>query len=144
MHVFDSDIPKYELNWWMDECLLTHPPWTKWLPFWQTTFSNEFCWKQMVECLFKFHWNLFPRVQLTISQHRFRQWLGAEQATSHYLSQWWHSSPTHVCGARGRWVLNDSFVILNVFFKEQCVDNFVKLIKCSTKGVDKCIGLAYV
>ena len=27
-------------------------------------------------------------VQLTIFQHWFRQWLGADQATSHYLNQW--------------------------------------------------------
>ena len=28
-------------------------------------------------------------VQLTIFQHWFRWWLGAVQATSHYLNQWW-------------------------------------------------------
>ena len=28
-------------------------------------------------------------VQLTIIQHKFRQWLGADQETSHYLHQWW-------------------------------------------------------
>ena len=32
---------------------------------------------------------MFLRVQLTIFQHWFRLWLGAVQATSHYLSQWW-------------------------------------------------------
>ena len=36
-----------------------------------------------------FHWNIFARVQLTIIQHRVRLWLGAQQATSHYLNQWW-------------------------------------------------------
>ena len=36
-----------------------------------------------------FHWSLFLGVQLTIFQHWFRQWLGADQATSHYLHQWW-------------------------------------------------------
>ena len=35
------------------------------------------------------HWSLFPRVQLTISRYWFRYWLGAEQATSHVLNQWW-------------------------------------------------------
>ena len=35
------------------------------------------------------HWGLFPRVQLTIFQHRNRQWLGAGQVTSHYLKQLW-------------------------------------------------------
>ena len=35
-----------------------------------------------------FHLRLFPRIQLTITQHRFGYWLGADQATNHYLSQW--------------------------------------------------------
>ena len=30
-------------------------------------------------------------------QHWFRQWLGAEQAESHYLKQCWPSSLTHIC-----------------------------------------------
>ena len=25
-------------------------------------------------------------------------------ATNHYLNQWWHCSPMHICGTRGRWV----------------------------------------
>ena len=37
----------------------------------------------------KFHWSLFLRVQLTIFQHWFRQWPGADQATSHCLNQCW-------------------------------------------------------
>ena len=36
------------------------------------------------------NWNLFSGVQLTMSHHWFRWWLGAEQATSHY--EWWPSS----------------------------------------------------
>ena len=31
----------------------------------QTTFSNEFCWMKMYEYRLRFHWSLFPRVQLT-------------------------------------------------------------------------------
>ena len=31
----------------------------------------------------------FLRVQSTIFHHWFRLWLGAVQATSHYLNQWW-------------------------------------------------------
>ena len=58
----------------------------------------------MIEFRFKSHWNLFPNVQLTISQHWFRWWLGAEQATSHYVNQWRPSSRTHICGTGGRWV----------------------------------------
>ena len=55
----------------------------------QTTFSSAFSWMKMFEFRLKFHWSLFLRVQLTIFQHWFRQWLGAVQATSHYLNQWW-------------------------------------------------------
>ena len=36
----------------------------------------------------RFHISLFPRAQLTL-EHWFRKWLGADQATSHYLNQWW-------------------------------------------------------
>ena len=52
------------------------------------TFKRIFS-KKMSEFRLKFHWGLFLRVQLTISQHCFRYWLGADQATSHYLKQWW-------------------------------------------------------
>ena len=38
----------------------------------QTTLSNSFSWMEMLEFRLKFHWNLFPRVQLTIFQHWFR------------------------------------------------------------------------
>ena len=33
---------------------------------------NVFSWMEMIEFRLKFHWNLFPGVQLTISQHCFR------------------------------------------------------------------------
>ena len=55
----------------------------------QTTFSSAFSWMKMFEFWLKFHWNLFIRVKLTIFHYWFRLWLGADQATSHYLNQWW-------------------------------------------------------
>ena len=55
----------------------------------QTTFSRTFSWMKMYEFRLRFHWSLFLRVQLTISQHWFRLWLTAVQATSHYLKQYW-------------------------------------------------------
>ena len=55
----------------------------------QTTVSNAICWMKIIEFQLKFHWRLFLRIQLTIIQHCFRYWLGAFQATSHYLNQWW-------------------------------------------------------
>ena len=59
---------------------------------------------KMIEFGFKFHWNSFPGVQLTMSQHWFKQWLGTEQATGHYLNQCWPSSLTRICGTMGRWI----------------------------------------
>ena len=40
----------------------------------------------------KFHWRLLLRVQSTINQHQFRQWLVTKHATIHYLNKWWPSS----------------------------------------------------
>ena len=63
---------------------LTHWGRDKWPPF-----SNAFSWMKMYQIRFRFHWSLFLRFELTISQHWFISWLGAGQATSHYLNQWW-------------------------------------------------------
>ena len=67
---------------------LTHWGRDKMADIFQTIFSNAFSWRKMLEFRSIFHWSLFLRVQLTIFLHWFRQWLGADQATSHYLSQW--------------------------------------------------------
>ena len=84
------------------DALLTHLTLDKMAAISQTTFSNAFSWMKMLEFLLKFHWNLFPRAQLTIIQHWLRQWLGTCLAPSHYLHQWWASSLAHICGTRGR------------------------------------------
>ena len=55
----------------------------------RTTFTNVFSWMKMYKFRLKFHCSLFQRVQLRISQHWFRKWLGASQATSHFLNQCW-------------------------------------------------------
>ena len=55
----------------------------------QTTFWSAFSWMKMYKLPLRFHWSLFLCVQLTIFQHWFRSWLGTDQATSHYLNQWW-------------------------------------------------------
>ena len=68
---------------------LTHWGWDKMAAIFQTTFSNALSWMKMYEFRLRFHWILFPRVQLTISQHWCRSWLGAGQATRHDLNQWW-------------------------------------------------------
>ena len=51
---------------------------------------------------FTFHLNLLPIVWLTICQQWFRWWLGSEQATSHYLNQWWTGILTPICATRLR------------------------------------------
>ena len=53
------------------------------------TFSNAFSWMKIYEFRLICHYNYFPMVKLTISQNWFRYWLGTDQATSHYLNQWW-------------------------------------------------------
>ena len=67
----------------------THWGWDKMAAVSQTIFSNAFSWMKMYEFQLKFHWSILLRVQLTIFQHWFRLWLGTNQATSHYLNQWW-------------------------------------------------------
>ena len=69
--------------------LLTHWGQDKIDAILQTTFSNAISWMKMFEFRLKFHWSLFLKVQLTIFQQWFRYWLGAVQATSHYVNQWW-------------------------------------------------------
>ena len=83
---------------------LTHLPLDKMAAISQMTFSTTFSWMRSFVFWFQFHWRFFLSVQLTKSHHWFREWLGTEQATSHYLKHCWPSSLTHICGTRGRWV----------------------------------------
>ena len=55
----------------------------------QTVFSNAFFWMKIYGFRIRFHWFLFLWAQSTIWQHWFTYWRGADQATSHYLNQWW-------------------------------------------------------
>ena len=61
---------------WRPFCLglneLTHWGWDKMDAISQTTHLNTFSWMKMLEFRLKFHWSLFLRVQLTISQYWFR------------------------------------------------------------------------
>ena len=72
-----------------DDGVLTHRGRDKMAAIFQTTLSNAFSCIKMLEFRLKFHWSLILSVQLTIAHHWFRWWLGADQATSHYLNQWW-------------------------------------------------------
>ena len=82
----------------------------------QMTFLNAFSWMRSYVFPFKFHWSLFPRVQLTIAEHWFRKWLGTEQVTKVIIScylidlmllllnQYLPESQVHICSARGSFV----------------------------------------
>ena len=43
-----------------------------------STFSNAFSWMKSFIYWWKFHWSLFLRVQLIITQYWFRSWHGTE------------------------------------------------------------------
>ena len=68
---------------------LTHWSRDKMAAISQTTHSNAFSWIKILEIRLIFHWSLFLGVESSILHHWFRYWLGADQATSHYLNQWW-------------------------------------------------------
>ena len=52
--------------------MLTHCGRDKMAAIFQTTFSIAFSWMKKFEFWLRFHWSLFPRVQLTIFHHWFR------------------------------------------------------------------------
>ena len=85
--------------------ILTHLPLDQMDDISQTTFSHAFSWMKKFDFWLKYHWSLFLRVKLTITQHWFRWWFDAEEATSHYLNQSWPDSLTHICDTRGSWVI---------------------------------------
>ena len=68
-------------------------------------FWNTFSWMQTYSFSLKFHWDLLPRVHLTMtmSQHGFREWPGTEPVTSHYLNQQWSGLVTYTCVAWPMW-----------------------------------------
>ena len=59
-------------RWWIycrPHCTLPHWDRDKMAAILKTTFSNVFPCMKIAVFWFKFHWNLFPRVQLTTLQH---------------------------------------------------------------------------
>ena len=76
---------------------LTYWGWDNMAVILQTAFPNAFSWMKMYEFWIKFHWSLFLRFLLTIFQHWYRWWLGADQVTSLYLNQWWPTFLTCLC-----------------------------------------------
>ena len=59
---------------------------TRWGRDKMAAISNAFSWEKTYEFWLRFRWILFLRGELTIYQHYgFSWWLGADEATSHYL-----------------------------------------------------------
>ena len=97
----------------------------------QTTFSNVFSSMKMFEFRLKSHWSMFPRVQLIIFQHWFRQWLGAVQVTSHYLDQWWLDYRRILCVTWPQWVKSSSRFIWKQIFHLRYIhwsNNIIRLL----------------
>ena len=72
----------------------------------QTTFSNAFYWMKMYWFRLRFHWNLFPRVQLTISQHLVQIMAWRRPGDKPLSESMMIISLTHICVTRHQWVLN--------------------------------------
>ena len=71
----------------------------------QTTFSNAFSWMKMFEFRLKFHWSLFPWVQLTIFQSAMVQIMAWCRPGDKPLSEpMMVSLLTHICVTRPQWV----------------------------------------
>ena len=100
------------------ECgILTHFPLAKIAGISQMPHSNAFSWMETFVFWFEFHWSLFLRVQLTLSHHWFRLWLGAKQVIT-----WSNSirvSLAHICGTRGRW-FNMIIAVRNLLYEWSC------------------------
>ena len=68
----------------------------------------SFCWRDFKSNFLNencgiVHWWMSTRFKLTIIQHWFRKWFSGNQTISHYMSQWWLDSLTHMCVTRPPW-----------------------------------------
>ena len=69
---------------------------TKWL-----SFSNSFSWDIQIS---KISLNFVPEVQIDNMLTLVRIMAWRRTGPSHYLNQWWHMLPTHICVNRPQWV----------------------------------------
>ena len=98
-------------------------PGQNWQHFTDDTFKCIF-FKENVRISTKISLKFVLRVQLTIFQHWFSEWLGADQATSHYLNQWWLDYRCIYTSLGLNELCNDldlqDWIFLNVWFLHQC------------------------
>ena len=75
----------------------------------QTRFSDAFSWVKNSysnTICNGYHFYLFFNTYIIVSHYWLRQWLGAEQTTSHYLNQCWPRSKTPYSVTRPRLIDN--------------------------------------
>ena len=70
----------------------------------QTTFWTAFSLMKIYIFRLRFHWILFPRVQLPIFQHWFRWWLGTDLGGTPLSEPNMVRSLTHIRVTRPQWV----------------------------------------
>ena len=105
-HVSSNNCQKAVVMW-LKRYGMSYPlMFTKWArdnmaAIFRTKCRNGFSWMKIYEFRFKFHWSVFLVVQLRIFQHWFRKWFGDDQATSHYLNQWWRLVYWHIYASHG-------------------------------------------
>ena len=73
-----------------------------------TTFSNAFPWMEIYQFRLRFHWSLFPRVQLTILVQIMAWCRPGDKPLSGPI---FVSLLTHICVTRPQWVIESSAVI---------------------------------
>ena len=106
---------------------------------------------KIFELEFKFHWSLFLKYQLSVSQHWPRLWLGTLHATSHYLNWCSQDLYCHIDGLvqeRRNSIANALELHLsctNPWISGQvatipplCVQGMVGLLCCSTPDEPNC------
>ena len=129
------------------QLLLTHWGRDEMVAILPTTFSNALYWMKMNEFRLRFHWSLFPRIQLTIFQNCFHimslRRLGDKPLSEPMVVR----LPTHICVIRLPWDLKNGFCytqstphnnygVLTQFNLLRC---FIELSTCM-----KWISLTYV
>ena len=134
--------PSLSLMIFYQNILLIHWGRDKKAAIFQTIFSNAFSWMKMYKFRLRFHWNFFQRVQITIFHRCFRYWLGASQATSHYLKQWWLVD-WHIYASLGLNVKHRVFQNLVLSTRQQLSMflNKVSFIRRNLANGQRCVSL---
>ena len=78
-----------------------------------SSIKNLFIWIG-IQFWLEFNSDLFPRIQLTTSQHWHRFCIGTEQAIGHYLNQFWSYILTHIYVTRSQFTLVIEYSLWNM------------------------------